>query len=77
MSWYADVSAWTEKPISVQLYDDEGHEQDYVQEHTCHMTLEPNSDRLWWCDHCEAYHEHESKFPWQFCPRCGAWVVDE
>lgn len=42
---------------------------------TCAMEREPGSDRLWWCSSCQAYHEHESEHPWEFCPRCGAKVV--
>ena len=42
---------------------------------TCEMEREPGSDRLWWCSSCQSYHEHESDYPWEFCPRCGAKVV--
>lgn len=44
---------------------------------TCHITREPGSDRLWYCDHCKSYHEHPSDYAWEFCPRCGAKVVKE
>lgn len=41
----------------------------------CHVTREPGSDRLWYCDACGSYHEHASEYPWEYCPRCGAKVV--
>lgn len=41
----------------------------------CHVTREPGSDRLWYCDACGSYHEHASEYPWENCPRCGAKVV--
>ena len=44
---------------------------------TCRLEREPDSDRLWWCSSCHMYHEHVSEFPWRYCPRCGAKVVDE
>ena len=44
-------------------------------ERTCRMEREPDSDRLWWCSSCESYHEHQSDYPWEYCPRCGAKVV--
>ena len=43
---------------------------------TCRLEREPDSDRLWWCSNCRSYHEHVSEFPWEYCPRCGAKVVD-
>lgn len=43
---------------------------------TCRLEREPDSDRLWWCSNCHMYHEHVSEFPWRYCPRCGAKVVD-
>ena len=44
---------------------------------TCHITREPGSDRLWYCDRCKSYHEHPSDYAWEFCPRCGAKAVKE
>ena len=44
---------------------------------TCHVAREPDSDRLWHCDACGAYHEHASEYAWEYCPRCGRKVVDE
>ena len=44
---------------------------------TCHITREPGSDRLWYCDRCKSYHEHSSDYAWEFCPRCGAKAVKE
>ena len=39
---------------------------------TCHITREPGSDRLWYCDSCKSYHDHQSDYAWEYCPRCGA-----
>ena len=47
----------------------------YTPERTCRLVREPGSDRLWWCSYCGSYHEHESDFPWEHCPRCGARVI--
>ena len=44
---------------------------------TCRLEREPNSNRLWWCSSCQSYHEHVSEFPWEYCPRCGAKVVEQ
>ena len=44
---------------------------------TCRLELEePNEDGVWWCSYCKSYHQHKSKYPWAYCPRCGAKVVE-
>lgn len=47
-----------------------------VGHETCHITREPGSDRLWYCDNCKSYHDHQSDYAWEFCPRCGAKRAD-
>lgn len=48
---------------------------DAIGRGTCEMSLEPGSDRMWWCSHCKSYHEHMSEYSWEYCPRCGAKAV--
>ena len=48
-----------------------------VERRTCHITREPGSDRLWYCDNCKSYHDHQSDYAWEYCPRCGAKRVRE
>jgi len=44
---------------------------------TCRLELEePKEDGVWWCSYCKSYHQHKSKYPWAYCPRCGAKVVE-
>ena len=83
MEWDGDVLVLTlpRDPSSIHVRRaDDGPRKVYPSEATlgrgtCRMELEPGSDRLWWCSSCQSYHEHESKYPWEFCPRCGAKVM--
>lgn len=44
---------------------------------TCRLELEePKEDGVWWCSYCKSYHQHKSKYPWAYCPRCGAKAVE-
>jgi hypothetical protein len=45
------------------------------QRRTCHVTREPGSDRLYYCDACGSYYESMNNYPYEYCPRCGAKVV--
>lgn len=40
MMWKADISVWLEKPSAIQVFSDDGQEQDYVPERTCSPTGE-------------------------------------
>ena len=52
-----------------------GVKRKYRPEHTCTMTRE--GKRLWFCSHCGSYYKRNSKYPYEYCPRCGAKVVEE
>lgn len=67
MSWQTDVSVWTDKPDSIQVFSDDGQEQDYVPERTCR-------DEDGWCSEC---HKFLMNNGYAYCPHCGAKVVSE
>ena len=81
MSWQTDVSVWTDKPETIQVFSDDGREQDYVPERTCHMEcvpMFPGTDShflCWECSDCSTTND-ENRKP-NYCPNCGAKVVDE
>lgn len=88
MSWFADVSVWVEKPEVIQVFGDNGEEQDYVPERTCH---DANTRfNAWTCSECKCtlqlmfddYGESTlnidgvASVP-NYCPNCGARVEVE
>lgn len=79
MSWQTDVSVWTDKPDSIQVFSDDGQEQDYVPERTCkRITRGLDRKRIvstvsWVCSECG---KHMSEFD-NYCPNCGARVTEE
>lgn len=84
MIWSADISTWFEKPWIVQVFSDDGQEQDYFPERTCHMiyrgTFKPHHDfhRIE-CSECGGlFFQTKGYLPVaHYCPNCGAKVVEE
>lgn len=81
MTWQADISVWLEKPSVVQVFSDDGQEQDYVPERTCKVEAmflneygyAPQIDDFTFelsCGHSVTWDEQPD-----YCPCCGAKVV--
>lgn len=70
MTWKADISVWLEKPSVIQVFSDDGQEQDYVPERTCEdVAIEGE----WFeCSKCGTV---KRLIRPNFCPICGSKVV--
>lgn len=80
MSWQTDVSVWTDKPDSIQVFSDDGQEQDYVPERTCKAELMPKNRELRmapWLECSECGAELSAYGTDKYCHGCGAKVVSE
>ena len=72
MTWKADVSVWLEKPSVIQVFSDDGQEQDYVPEMTCKVEEYENTG-IPVCSECGAIQPED--YTVYYCWCCGRKVV--
>ena len=73
-SWYCDIAVWSEKPSVVQVFSDDGQEQDYLPERTCRREPMEIKDGLtaYFCSVCDGLMYEDEPY----CPNCGARVIE-
>jgi hypothetical protein len=73
-----DPNAW---PDYVTVGEDFGETRDYYPQRTCQMKKARWDDgQCTWgviCSACGEKHEHSFEYSFNFCPKCGAKVVDD
>ena len=81
MTWKTDISVWLEKPSVVQVFSDDGQEQDYVPEMTCRMSRVTDENRILFgwieCSECGPVYPPAAEAiqdAIRFCPYCGRKV---
>lgn len=73
MAKACDVSVWTYWPLVVCVCDDEtGEVRDYLPERTCTFNCLCGEDG-WICTECGKWQNRIANY----CPNCGAKVVEE
>ena len=72
MTWSVDIGAWVDKPSVIQAFNDDGEEQDYLPERTCHIKEYEDAPYLV-CSECGAVQPED--YTVYYCWCCGAKVI--